>query len=320
MRTLVVGDILVDTLATIDRTEADLTCRLDSRECEICFDYGSKIPITDQQVFPGGNAANVSVGLARLGVTADLISTVGDDDHGKQLINTLQKQGVITEHISVDQGVPTSSSFIVRYLTERTIFSYHAAHTITVPQSEADLVYLTSAVTDLTTLEGQLPDGAKRVFQPGTRQLKLGVMALAPILTKTDLLIMNEQEAAELLCQPARRLNPRQLLHALLDTKASEVVVTAGARGAYLSDGRQFWQIGVDPTIVCRDSTGVGDAFASAYVWARFEAGKSMAEAAQAGTINAGQVMQVVGAQGGLLTATEMNEHLINTTVKALAL
>lgn len=309
MRVLVVGDILRDTIAEVDHNAVDLACRVNTRDCEICFDYGSKIAVENQQRFSGGNAANVAAGLARLGVMSELVSAVGDDDTGNWLLTELAQKGVSVKQVIKTKGVPTSNAFIVRYLGERTIFSYHAPHTLTVTPTEADVVYLTSAYTDLvdldTRLRAVLPQ-AIRVFQPGTSQLALDQATLAPIMATTDLLIVNEDEAGRLLNERTHDLEPKQLLHALLDTKAKEVIITAGKRGSYVSDGHTFVHCSIIESAARKDTTGVGDAFAAAYVWSRFDQKFKLEEAAKAGTLNAASVIKQPGAQEGQLDSKEL--------------
>ena len=312
MRALVVGDILQDTIAELDANEADVTCRIDTRECEICFPYGSKIPVANQSQCAGGNAANVALGFTLLGMQTELASAVGDDDAGRRLLTTLARSGVGVTHVAQTKDVPTSSSFVVRYMGERTIFSYHAPHTIAIEPSSVDVVYLTSARTDMEHIQAQLAAVKRKVlvFQPGTSQLRSGATKLAPLLREVDLLIVNESEAARLVRSSLIHQSPKQLLHALLDTKAKEVVITAGRRGAYMSDGRSFIHCDIIRSATRRDTTGVGDAFAAAYVWERFAEGGDMARAAQAGSHNAANVLTQTGAQRGLLDAQTMHQQM----------
>lgn len=312
MRALVVGDILQDTIAELDPNEADVTCRIDTHECEICLPYGSKIPIANQAQFAGGNAANVALGLTLLGVKTGLASAVGDDDAGRRLLTTLAHSGVDVTHVAQTKDVPTSSSFVVRYMGERTIFSYHAPHTIAIEPGSVDVVYLTSARTDMESIQKQLDRVTRKtlVFQPGTSQLRSGATKLAPLLREVDLLIVNESEAARLVKSSPAHQSPKQLLHALLDTKAKEVVITAGRRGAYISDGRAFLHCDIVQSAVRRDTTGVGDAFAAAYVWSRYVESGDMASAARAGSHNAANVLAQTGAQKGLLSAQMIREQM----------
>jgi len=50
----------------------------------------------------GGSSANTAFGCARLGLRAGMISRIGDDALGHFLVETLQKEGCDTSHVSVD--------------------------------------------------------------------------------------------------------------------------------------------------------------------------------------------------------------------------
>jgi 5-dehydro-2-deoxygluconokinase len=50
----------------------------------------------------GGSSANIAFGCARLGLKSAMISRVGDEQMGRFLLNTLQKEGCSTEAIRVD--------------------------------------------------------------------------------------------------------------------------------------------------------------------------------------------------------------------------
>ena len=61
---------------------------------------------------PGGAPANVTIGLARLGVDVALISKVGDDPFGRLLQNTLSQNGVDISQLKVDRNSRTTLAFI----------------------------------------------------------------------------------------------------------------------------------------------------------------------------------------------------------------
>ena len=50
----------------------------------------------------GGSSANTAFGCARLGLRTGMISRIGDDGLGHFLVETLQKEGCDTSHVSVD--------------------------------------------------------------------------------------------------------------------------------------------------------------------------------------------------------------------------
>ena len=78
--------------------------------------YANEIGVSLDQVrsfqkYLGGSAANVAIGLARLGVQVGMISRVGPDDFGKYLLNKLTEEGVDTAMTGVDKQYPTGLAF-----------------------------------------------------------------------------------------------------------------------------------------------------------------------------------------------------------------
>ncbi|MBX9721639.1 MAG: carbohydrate kinase family protein, partial [Candidatus Obscuribacterales bacterium] len=59
----------------------------------------------------GGNAANVAVGLARLGLDSVILSRVGSDIHGEYLLQCLKREKVDASWVSIDPGQSTSQCF-----------------------------------------------------------------------------------------------------------------------------------------------------------------------------------------------------------------
>src|SRR5882724_5848240 len=62
-------------------------------------------PLEDASTFAkylGGSSANIAFGVARLGLRAAMISRVGDEQMGRFLVQTLQKEGCDTSMVQVD--------------------------------------------------------------------------------------------------------------------------------------------------------------------------------------------------------------------------
>ncbi|MBO8141466.1 MAG: 5-dehydro-2-deoxygluconokinase [Firmicutes bacterium] len=71
-------------------------------------------PLEDVESFSkylGGSAANIAVGLARLGQRCGLISRVGDDGHGRFLRRYLEENGVDTRLVGTDPRYRTGLAF-----------------------------------------------------------------------------------------------------------------------------------------------------------------------------------------------------------------
>jgi len=72
------------------------------------------VPLEDVRTFErfvGGFAGNVGVGLVRLGVRTGVVSSVGDDGHGRFIRRFLQDEGVDTRWIGTDSSARTPLTF-----------------------------------------------------------------------------------------------------------------------------------------------------------------------------------------------------------------
>lgn len=78
----------------------------------IAKEEGALKDVIEFEKHPGGAPANVSVGLARLGVKCALISKVGADSFGEFLINALEREGVEIKYISQDIEKHTGIVFV----------------------------------------------------------------------------------------------------------------------------------------------------------------------------------------------------------------
>ena len=83
-------------------------------ECLIAFvavEPGPLAEATRFDRFVAGAEANVAVGLARLGHSADYIGRVGADGFGEAIHRRLRGEGVGTAHLATDPGGPTGLMF-----------------------------------------------------------------------------------------------------------------------------------------------------------------------------------------------------------------
>jgi fructokinase len=71
---------------------------------------------------PGGSPLNVAVGLARLGMETLLITSLGDDEHGRLVRSHVEASGVTLSDASVDHDVRTSTA--TAHLDERGAATY----------------------------------------------------------------------------------------------------------------------------------------------------------------------------------------------------
>jgi sugar/nucleoside kinase (ribokinase family) len=148
----------------------------------------------------------------------------------------------------------------------------------------------------------------KLAFQPGTFQMKAGTKRLHRIYERSELLVLNREEAA--LVGGGDHEDIHDLFDKLHALGPKIVVITDGPAGAYASDGENCFSMPLYPDPAPPvDRTGAGDSFASTFVAAIIK-GKSIEEALQWAPINSMNVVQKVGAQAGLLKQKELTHYL----------
>ena len=61
----------------------------------------------------GGKGANQAVAAARLGGNVTLVAKVGNDIFGKQTIDGLKNENIMTEYVFVDEESPSGTALIM---------------------------------------------------------------------------------------------------------------------------------------------------------------------------------------------------------------
>lgn len=298
-----VGDATLDVFMQID--DANVLCDVDKHNCKLALNYADKIAAKTADFIIGGNAANAAVGARRLGLSSAFLSTIGDDETGKQIQQVFHKEGVSTEYLTVDKGARSNYSVVINFQGERTILVHHEPREYTWKIHQVPRwFYITSMGEGYDTVYDKVvamvrESHSMMAFNPGTHQLKAGLAALKPILKVTTLLFLNREEAAGLVGL-ADNASIADIFHACKALGPQVVIITDGPKGSYCYDGETvyFLKIFDGPVI---ERTGCGDSFATAFTVA-FSEGKTIVEAMLWGNANSTSVLAHVGPQAGLLT------------------
>ncbi|MEV5318005.1 ribokinase [Streptomyces sp. NPDC052687] len=271
---------------------------------------GETVLGSDLAVHPGGKGANQAVAAARLGARTALLARVGDDAHGRLLLDAQRAAGVDTAGVLVG-GAPTGVALItVDPSGDNSIVVSPGANGKLTPADvrAAGGLFRASRVVSVqleipleTVLEvvRTLPPGTRFVLNPSPpRPLPQEVLAAC------DPLIVNEHEARVLLGETGVGDVPEDWARLLLARGPRSVVVTLGARGALVASAEGVARV---PSVKVEavDTTGAGDAFTAALAW-RLGSGESLADAAAyAARVGAAAVTRA-GAQESYPTAAEV--------------
>jgi ribokinase len=268
-------------------------------------DKGTHQEIVGFEECPGGSAANTISGLAGFGVCTGFIGAVGDDAEGRVMLKDFKTRGVDTLGVSI---LPARTGFIIGFVDaegERTLYPHPGANSrLTYSKKQlgyarkANFLHLSSFVDDLQfrlqkKLVSLLPEKVKISFSPGGLYSKKGLAALLPIIRRSYIVFLNEDEIKELTGKGYKAGSK-----ILIAAGAKIVAVTLGARGCFVYDSHHEHLIAAEKVRVV-DTTGAGDAYAAGFLYALIK-GKNIKEAGIQGNKTASSCIKEFGARTGL--------------------
>jgi fructokinase len=234
-------------------------------------------------LFPGGAPFNVAYHLHQHGLDSRVVSAVGRDVLGDELLRRLHEWGIPTDLVTRHPGLPTGHVLatigaqgdahyeIMRSVAwDQIVIMNEVVHVAN--QSQA-LVFGSLAQRSpfnrnaLDRLLAVLPEGALRIFDVNLRPPHDDLDLVRERAAKVDVLKLNAAEAARLAAgaeeTPGREEDDARTLASA--TGCCLVCVTAGARGAgLLRDGAWRWEPG--RVVDVDDTVGAGDAFLASLV------------------------------------------------------
>lgn len=267
----------------------------------------------------GGNGANTSFAIAKMGGNVRLTGLLGDDAAGNTVLDQLREGGV---DVRVGRcGLPTpmtvvivrtdaARSFLHRPGASREAFAvpmefthdiaagcshFHLGNPFSMPNMRNQAAAI---------LERALAAGLTTSLDTGWDALGQWMDVIGPCLPHLDILFVNEDEAEKL----SGETDPRAAAEFFQKLGAGAVVVKLGARGCALFDeGTELFVPGFAVKAV--DTTGAGDCFAGAFL-AGLQHGLTSEESAKLANAVGALSVQKSGATTGLLDYNATTEWM----------
>jgi fructokinase len=228
----------------------------------------------------GGAPTNFAYHACALGAEAQLITRVGNDDLGRELVNRLKKLGVPTDCVEVDAVKPTGTVTVTVEHDGQPRFIIHegvawdnltgeAAGRIAV--SKADAICfgtlgqrLEPARSTILSLVRATPPTTLRIFDVNLRQHFYSQAVIEKSLALANVLKVNDTELPRLAEMLGVTGDERSQISQLASRHKLRVVAyTRGERGSLLFvEGLWSDHPGVRTKVV--DTVGAGDAFTAA--------------------------------------------------------
>lgn len=314
---LSVGDVVTDVFIKLFDDDERVEKRPDGTW--LALPFGTKVPFDHAEVVEGvGNAANAAVAFAKLGLKSGLVSNVGGDDWGRDILRSLHSKKVDTRFTHINPSKKSNYHYVLWYKEERTILIKHEEYEYHWPRFRVsdipEWIYFSSVSKHAMEYHDQIAKwlekhpSVKLAFQPGTFQINAGVHRLRRIYDRAEVLAVNKEEAIKVSGNKEADIN--ELIDELHALGPKIVVISDGHKGAYASDGASRYKMPIYPDPkVPYERTGAGDAFTSTFV-AALAKGADIASALLWAPINSMSVVQKVGAQAGLLSEREVDHFL----------
>lgn len=298
----------------------DLTKRKDKNSISGSFlmvPYGEKLVSKNTFYAYGGGAVNASISISRLGGKVASVCNIGTEGTGSLVYQALKKEDVNTSMIERDKKNHTGLSvFILGKDNEHSGFLERGANSYLEISKISNLkktqwLYITSLTGDSAKELPRIFAYAKKknlkiAFNPGSKQLAGGYDKLEKYLNQTEILLLNAEEAEDLVRSKIKRKckNKRQLLAEIEKFGATISIVTEGKEGSHaIFEGNVYSQRAYSTKIV--DTTGAGDSFGSTFAYG-ISKGFDIKYALKIAAINSASVVAEMGAQDGLMSYNEI--------------
>lgn len=265
---------------------------------------------------PGGKGANQAYAVGSLGGNAAMLGCLGNDSHGRALLENMKKSGIDCSGLSMLEQYPTGMAVI--YVNEE---GNNSIVVISGANRACDVEYLKAydemiCASDYVIFQMEIP--CETVFYGIGRAKELGktvILNPAPapenlpdeILAKVDYLTPNETEIVKITGKPDETMENIQMgAQELFRKGVKNILVTLGSQGAMLVNEEgvhRYPTKKVDPV----DTTAAGDCFNAAFVVGLSE-GMTDAEAIQFANTASCIAVTRNGAQSSIPTREEVEE------------
>ncbi len=272
----------------------------------------------------GGVARNVAENLANLGQPVTLLTAVGDDLPGKQLVQQAAATGIDMTHVIFSPEHPTSSYLAVLDESGEKLYGLDDMRVISCLTSDyfrhlADLFKQAA----LLFIDANLSSSALRTIVSLAKKARLPICAdpattglahrLLPYLGNLYMITPNSAEAAVLCGYPIQASNRNQALEAakhLIGQGVEISIIALGEFGVCYATSETSGRVPALRTEVI-DPTGAGDALTASVIFGLLN-DIPLDDAVRLGVSAASLTLNYRGAVIPNLTIEKLYDHLVN--------
>ena len=293
----------------LGQSSLDHVCEVDGLPA-----FAGKAPILAYREAPGGQVATALLACARLGLRARFFGSVGDDEAADRVLAPLRAAGIDLSGVRRVAGAPTQLAVILvdRTSGERTVL-WHRAPALALRSADlpreaiarARALHLDAGDPEVAVWAAKL---AREAGVPVFLDADTPVPGMPELLAQVDFPIVSRDFAQSFFGTDS----PREALRGLAGFGGRLAVVTLGELGALARQGDRVLE---SPgfRVEVRDTTGAGDVFHAAFLWAVL-AGRGAGAALRLANAAAALNCRAIGAQGGLPDRAALEGFLARET------
>ena len=229
---------------------------------------------------PGGAPLNFAYRLNSFQNSLSIISKVGDDSLGKELLEFLNKNGLDTEHIQISKNYKTGEvnvSIDKNGIADYDILNPVAWDDISLNLKNIELTKNSSVfvfgslicrnMTSRRTLKELLKIAPFKLFDINLRSPYYNMNLIEELMLSSDFIKFNYEEIEEI---STIYINKKTTLENMIETisektKTKNICVTMGEKGAcYYTNNSFYYQDGFKINVL--DTVGAGDSFLATLV------------------------------------------------------
>lgn len=242
------------------------------------------------EIFPGGNPVNVAVYVKRMNGDSSYTGVVGNDNHGKFLIEAISAKGVDTSHVKVLDG-KTAVTHVEIKNGDRILGDYDEGVMADFKLSEEDIDFLCSHDLVVSGIWGMIESELHKIKARG-------IPIAFDFADKMDHEITHKAipyvDYAFFSNDSTNDDELYEFMKSVQSKGPNVVVVTRGSKGSIAYDGNEFTKCGI---IECEviDSMGAGDSYIAGFLIGILE-GKAIAECMRKGALSSSITLGYYGA------------------------
>jgi sugar/nucleoside kinase (ribokinase family) len=250
---------------------------------------GSDVPGRISRL-PGGVALNIAMTLRRFGMTPAILTAIGRDPEGRELLSACRRLGIVTEHVYLSEDLPTDRYMAVEG-RNGLIAAIADAHSLEAaddkilrPLSDGTFGSAAAPYSGLIALDGNLTQALLTDISKSAlfsrADLRIAPASpgkaerLVPLLTHPGATFYVNLEEAGLLAHE-RFSNAKDAAEVLRARGAARVLVTNGGDAAAHADKDGIISA-VPPSVLVTRVTGAGDTFMAAHIAAQMGGAAAM--------------------------------------------